>query len=246
MFNIVLANLAVSLISFSGAAILLWKKFKTDHALSHLVSFAAGVMLAAAILDLLPEAVELAPEGSNIFVAVISGILLFFFLERFLLWFHHHDETHGVKPTAALVLVGDGIHNFIDGLAIAATFITSPALGFVTTLAIAAHEIPQEIADFSILIYGGMKKKKALIFNFLSGLTALLGGILGFYFLDKISGLLPLFLAFTAGMFIYISCADLIPELHRHFEKKKGWSQSLSLLCGVILLWILTKVLSGT
>lgn len=243
MIDIILANLVVSLISFSGAAILLWKKLQTDHALNHLVSFAAGVMLSAAILDLLPEAIELATEGTNVFIPIISGILLFFFLERFFLWFHHHDETHGARPTAALVLFGDSIHNFIDGLAIAATFLTNPTLGLVTTLAIAAHEIPQEIADFSLLIYSGMNKKRALVFNFVSGLTAILGGIVGFYFLDKVQGLLPIFLAFTAGMFIYISCADLIPELHRHFEKKKGWSQSLSLLCGVILLWILTKLL---
>jgi len=243
--DILLANLLISAVSFSGLAIFSFKKVATENIITHLVSFAAGVMLTAAILDLLPESLEIAQGKVDIFLPLFCGVIVFFFLERFLLWFHHHHGTHGIKPAPLLVLFGDGIHNGIDGVAIAATFLANPALGFVTTLAIAAHEIPQEIADFSVLIYGGFSKKKALAANFISGLTAVLGGILGFYFLDKIEGILPVFLAFTAGMFIYISCADLIPELHRDFEKRKNWGQSIAFLLGILVLFVTVKLLEN-
>jgi zinc and cadmium transporter len=176
LFSIILGCVLISSISFLGSLTLLGRSvFKENYAAS-LVSFAAGVMLSAAFLDLLPEALEQKPEPI-LFTAVFAGMIVFFFLERFVLWFHHNHAAHGAQPTTILVLVGEGIHNFIDGVAIAATFLTSPALGLTTILAIAAHEIPQELADFSILTAGGMGKKKALWFNFLSGLTAIAGGI---------------------------------------------------------------------
>lgn len=241
--NILAANLFISAVSFSGVVILALRKLKSEKFSVHLVSFAAGIMLTAAILDLLPEAVSQAPENSGVFSLIILGIIFFFLLERFALWFHHHDCRHCMGTTPLFILLGDGVHNFIDGLAIAAAFWANPGVGLVTTLAIAAHEIPQEIADFGVLLYAGMSKTRALAFNFFSGLTAVLGGIAGFYLLDRTVDLVPLALAFTAGMFIYISCADLIPELHKTFEKRRDWTQSLSFLLGVSSLWLLTNLL---
>lgn len=241
---IIAATLLVSLVALIGALFLYWEKLTSQKITFSLLSFAAGTMLAVSFLDLLPEALESASEETNIFVLALLGIVIFFFLERFVLWFHHHDETHGMKPSAVLILLGDGLHNFIDGVAIAAAFLVSPALGFATTLAIAAHEIPQEIADFSVLVHGGMQRIKALTFNFISGLTALAGAILGFYFLEGLEGIVPLFLAFTAGMFIYIACSDLIPEIHKSAEKQKSWTQFLPFLLGIATLWILVATLA--
>ena len=244
LFLTVTASLTVSLIALVGALFLYWERLTSQKVTLTLLSFAAGTMLAVSFLDLLPEALESAAEGANIFIPVLLGIVVFFFLERFVLWFHHHDETHDMHPSAVLILLGDGLHNFIDGIAIAAAFLTNPGIGFATTLAIAAHEIPQEIADFSVLIHGGMEKTKALFFNFISGLTALVGAVLAFYFLENLTGVLPLSLAFTAGMFIYIACSDLIPEMHQHANKQKSWTQFLPFLLGIATLWVLVTVLA--
>lgn len=240
---IITASLFVSFLAFSGVILLVWQKLLSNKIITSLVGFAAGMLLATAFVDLLPEAAQGGVKIETIFLLAFFGIVTFFFLERFVLWFHHHDEPHNSKPSTYLILLGDGLHNFIDGVAIAASFLTSPLLGFTTTLAIAAHEAPHEIADFSVLIAGGMKKTKALLYNFLSGLTALLGAILGFYFLENLEELLPLALAFTAGMFIYIACADLIPDLHTDFKKQKNWIQSLPFILGIAAAFIIVKLL---
>lgn len=244
LFTIIIASIVISFVSLIGGVLLFWKGLQTENAGTYLVSFAAGVMLTASFIDLLPEALEKAGE-TNIFIPAFLGILVFFFLERFVLWFHHHDSAHGTKPAPILILLGDGVHNFIDGVAIAATFLTNPSLGVVTTLAIAAHEIPQEIADFSVLIHGGLSKSKALLFNLISAITALAGAVGGYFFLEKLEGFLPILLAFTAGMFIYIACSDLIPELHRDFQRQKSWIQSIPFIAGVAVLWFLIKLLEG-
>lgn len=245
--SIILATLLVSAISFTGGLLLFSKKLMTEKLAGILVSFAAGTLLAVTFIDLLPEALEAGMDGGIIFLPVLLGIVSFFFLERFVLWSHHHDHKcePRTKPTAVLVLVGDSVHNFIDGAAIAAAFLASFPLGLATTLAMMAHEIPQEIADFSILIHGGMSKSRALFFNFLSGLTALLGAVASFYFLERIEGLLPLLLAFTGGMFIYIACADLIPELHHDFAKRRSWAQVIPFVLGLLLLAVLVRLLEG-
>ncbi|MEK7065371.1 MAG: ZIP family metal transporter, partial [Patescibacteria group bacterium] len=221
---IVLASIFVSAIAFVGGLVLSKQRNQSAQLTSSLVSFAAGVMLTAALLDLLPEALEEA--GKIVTYPVFFGVLLFFFFERFLLWFHHHHEPHGVAPTSLLVLIGDGLHNFIDGVAIASAFLVNPGIGFTTTLAIAAHEIPQEIADFSLLIHGGMKKTTALFLNFASGLTALIGAIAAYLYLEAFESGIPTILGFTAGMFLYIACSDLIPEMHKDFAKQKRWQQT--------------------
>ena len=240
---IIVASLAISSVSFFGGVLLFWRHLWTQGASAYLVSFAAGIMLAASFFDLLPEAAEVG--GVEIFLPAFLGVVTFFFLERFVLWFHHHDSLHDSKPAPILVLLGDAVHNFIDGVGIAAAFLLNPSLGVVTTLAIAAHEIPQEIADLGVLIHGGLGRAKALFFNLISGLTALVGAVAGYYFLANLEGLLPGLLAFTAGMFIYIACSDLIPELHRDFQKQKSWLQSAPFVAGILLLWFLIKLLEG-
>lgn len=235
--SIVIASLAISLLSLSGGILLTWKKLFTERLSAYLVGFAAGVMLTTAFADLLPEAVESSAD-QNIFFYGLLGVVVFFLLERFVLWFHHHDQAH-TKPSVYLILVGDGLHNFFDGIAIAATFLSNPGLGVITTLAIAAHEIPQEIADFGILISGGMKRSKALFYNFLSALTALFGAVVGFYYLERLEGITPIFLIFTAGVFIYIACSDLIPDLHQDFKKQKKWLTTIPFIIGILLTYYL-------
>lgn len=238
---IIIASVLVSCSALVGGALLLWKKALTKDILPYLIGFAAGVVLVTAFLDLLPEALEHASGDVSIFIPALLGVIVSFFIERFLLWFHHHDESHTIKPSSILILFGDGIHNFIDGIVIAAAFMSDVGLGFAITLAVAAHEIPHEIADFAVLIHGGMKKTQALLFNFLSSLAALVGAVGAFYFLQKIEGSLPYLLAFSGGMFIYIACVDLIPDLHKDFTEKKRWQQSLAFVGGLLIAYLALK-----
>ena len=234
-----IASIFISLLSFIGALTLFRKNIGSHKSLPYFISFAAGVMLSAALLDVLPEAIELS-DPQKVLQAVLIGIVLGFFMERFVLWYHHHHEdTHHIKPSAFLVLFGDGIHNFIDGVAIVATYIANPAVGIATTIAIAAHEIPQELADFSILIHAGLSKKQALLYNFISALMAILGVFIGYYFLQRFTGITGLLLGFTAGIFLYIPLADLIPELHSDHRQQKNWKYALVFLFGILLLHFL-------
>lgn len=244
LFYITVSSLVLSLVSLLGGLGLVHNLTKKRHFLPFFVSFGAGVMLSTAFLDLFPEALELG-DAESIFLPAFLGIIFFFFLERFVLWFHHHDDHPSLKPSTILITVGDGVHNFIDGVVIAAAFITNPVLGFITTLAIAAHEIPHELADFSVLLHGGMSKGKALLYNFLSALTALLGSVLGYFYLETIEGSLPFFLSFTAGMFIYIACSDLIPDMHQEFKQNKNWLQAVPFVAGLILIYLVVGFIEG-
>jgi len=232
-----LATISVSLLSLSGALLLLKDKKGQQANVTHFVSFAAGVMLSAALLDLLPDAIA-ETNIQPILMFALWGIVGSFLFERFILWHHHHEDKHHIKPSAFLVLVGDAVHNFVDGVVIVAAFLVNPALGISTTIAIAAHELPQELADFSVLIYAGFTRQKALLFNFLSAVTAIVGTVVAYYFLGLYAQLLPPVLAFTAGMFIYIACADLIPELHREHNtnKENPFLQVLPFISGIIIM----------
>lgn len=233
------------IISLIGGIILLFKR-KLTLKVSHLfISFAAGTLLGTAFFDLLPEA-SVKSGHSDIFFWTLIGILFFFLLERFINWFHYHSEIPGgkeTKPTIPLIILGDSIHNFIDGVVIAATFLVSIPLGIITTFAVAAHEIPQEIGDFAILLHMGLSKKKTLFFNLLSAFTAIFGAVLTFFLKDKIEGLLPIFLSLTAGFFIYIASSDLIPEIHH--EKRKGFAfyESTLLIAGVVIILLFVSLL---
>lgn len=246
LFTILFLTLLGSVVSLLGGFLLLLRKSWNKSFSLILTSFAAGVLLATAFLDLLPEGIEHLEEvgGGNVFVPALVGIVIFFLLERTFVWFHHHHDAHGTKPTVWMITFGDGVHNFIDGVAIAATYMINPAIGMTTAIAVAAHEIPQEIADFSILLSKGLSKKRAILFNVASSLTALVGAT-GMYFFSNIFEMhLGTMVAFTAGMFSYIALSDLIPELHHADNRKESFPQALAFIVGICLV-ILIKNLLG-
>jgi zinc and cadmium transporter len=242
--SILLAVVIVSLVSFVGALTLISKRFRKEGILNNLVAFAAGALLAAAFLDLLVESVDLIPlEQAVLFL--LGGVIVFFMLERFLLWFHchsgncegHHAEIAKRRSAGYINLLGDGLHNFFDGAAIAAAFLVNPTLGWVTTLVIALHEIPQEFGDFGILLFAGFKPAQALFFNFLSALTAVAGGLVAYFAAKALAPLTPALLAFSAGGFTYIALADLLPELHHESRLHKSLLQFFWFILGMALIW---------
>lgn len=210
------------------------------------VPFAAGALLAAAFADLLPEALEQG-EPSVICLWVLAGLLTFFVAERGLRWFHHHHEHENSHDQAnrSLVIVGDTLHNFIDGLAIGAAFLLSPATGIITTLAVAAHEIPQEIGDFGLLLSKGMRRGQVLIVNFISALATVAGAVLVFGFGGSGHFPLEVLLALTTGFFIYIAASDIIPSIHQKESVRSGNMQTIILLFGVALMATITIWLHG-
>ncbi|MHA1751025.1 MAG: ZIP family metal transporter [Candidatus Helarchaeota archaeon] len=240
LLYIVLSNFIVSLISLVGVITLSINDKTLNKIVFYLVSFAAGALIGGGFLHLLPEAVEKI-NSLNIYIILIIGFICFFIFEKLLDYHQCHNvekdhicEQHSFKW---LNLIGDGIHNFTDGLVIAVSFISSFQLGFVATILVIAHEIPQEIGDFGVLIYGGFSKKRALFFNFLTALTAIGGGIFGYYLLYSLLSISPYLLAFSAGGFIYIAAADLIPELKKENSGKKTTFISILFIIGIFLMW---------
>lgn len=212
LFWIIFSNLLMSLISFVGLATSFLKEETLKKIIFPLVAFSAGSLLAGAFLHMIPEALEAGGEVTTVFIWVLFGFALFFLFEQFIHWHHCHKMPSEHKhPVTYLILFADAIHNFIDGLAIGAAFMADFRLGWVTWVATASHEIPQELGDYGILIHGGWKAKRALLFNFFSGLTAILGGLFAYFLSTKISVLF--LLPFAAGNFIYIASSDLIPEI---------------------------------
>lgn len=240
---ILTSTFIVSLISLVGIVSLTIKDKLLHRMLFILIGFSAGALIGGAFLHLLPEALERV-NSPYIFYYVILGIVLFFMLERYLHWRHCHSEgACKVHPVTYLNIIGDGFHNFIDGMVIAGSFVISPKLGIVTTLAIILHEIPQELGDFAILVYGGFSKKKALFYNFLSALIAMVGAVAGYFISDffkqSFTGfILPL----TAGGFIYIATSDLIPEIHKESNLRRSTSAFIAFLCGILFM-ALAKIL---
>jgi zinc and cadmium transporter len=243
----------------AASAFLLLPDEKRHYILPHGVSFAIGALLAVAFWGLIPEAFSaVEPKDYQTLSGVIlTGILGFFVLEKLLIWRHCHVETceaHGDDPhqhthkshhrhehspqqsTGALIILGDAIHNFVDGVLIGAAFLTDVKLGIVTSLAVAAHEIPQEVGDFAILLHSGYDKRKALIYNIMASMTTVLGGILAYFSLADLHAALPYFLALAASSFIYIAVADLIPSLHQKTDSKSSLQQIALILAGVLLI----------
>lgn len=229
---------AGSVLSLIGGLYLLYGKkgVKTLQRLA--VPFAAGALLAAAFLDLLPEALEHDSADTVLRLALI-GLVIFFVLERSLSWFHHHHEEDSDhvkgRKNISLIVIGDTLHNFIDGLAIGAAFLVDPAIGLVTTAAIAAHEIPQEIGDFGLMIAKGASKKYVLLVNLFSALATVVGAALIYGFGDSLAIPEGALLAITAGFFIYIAASDIIPTIHA--EKERRWAniQTAVLILGIVL-----------
>ena len=252
---IMLSVLIVSLISFVGILTISLKQSVFNNLLFILVAFATGTLLAAAFLDVLPEALEsgksVGVESLSVFMYALAGILVFYSVERFIHWHHHHhreaknepEESHReVHAFTYLNLIGDGVHNFFDGAIIAASFLTNIPLGVATTVAIIAHEIPQEFGDFALLIYGGMTKGKALFYNFLSALTAFLGALGGYFFLEAVKSSKPYLLGFAAGGLLYIAATDLIPEMHKETGVWKSVIQFFCMLAGIVLIFGITRI----
>lgn len=241
MLSALIASTLSSFLGMLGGFGLLAGRSTVERWSRFLVSFAAGTLLGAAFFDLLTEAIREFPESvSFTFVWVMAGFMLFFVVERLLLWHHHghSEELHGDKPVLApLIIIGDALHNLIDGLVIGASFLVSPALGVTTSVAVLAHELPQEIGDFSILMHSGMPRKRIVWWNIIGALVSPLGTLLVFGAATVVEGLeLPL-LGISAGMFIYIAAADLVPEIHR--EKRFGVMVGQ---LGLLVLGILTIV----
>lgn len=236
-----LAVAAVSLISVLGLAGLSLRQDLLRRTLFLLISLAAGALLGDAFIHLLPEAFEEA-GALAVSLSVLAGILSFFILEKFLHWHHSHgddefsSEHARIHPVGSLVLVSDGVHNLVDGLAIGAAFMVSTEIGIATAIAIALHEIPQEIGDFGLLVHAGYSRGKALALNFLSALTAFLGLGLAFWIGESGLHMAPLIAAFAAGNFIYIALADLVPELQKTKSGKRSLLQFVVIIAGVAVM----------
>ncbi len=233
---ILIAAFIVSFVSLIGVSFFTVRKRIMRKILTTLVAFSAGSLLGTVFFDLLPESFQ--KSGNGFFV--LFGIVLFFIIESFIHWHHAHDETceKCINPVVYLTFIGDGIHNFIDGVIIAAGFFISIPSGIAVSLAILFHEIPQELGDFAIFINGGLTRAKALLYNFLSALIAVAGGLVGYFFLLKIQALIPFIIAIAAGNFLYISVSDLMPMLHKEKSPNKRISQLIALLLGILLIFL--------
>ncbi|MGH2808872.1 MAG: ZIP family metal transporter [Actinomycetota bacterium] len=230
----------VSLCSASGAVLLFLRKTVLDRGLLVLVSFAAGALLGDAFLHILPELSESARGFDvNASLAILAGVIAFFMLEKVLHWHHSHIPHEDViHPVAVTNLVGDGLHNFIDGAIIGGAFLASTELGIATTIAVALHEIPQELGDFGILVHSGMKPRRALGMNLVSAIASIIGAVAALLLAD-FAEIERLLLPFTAGAFVYIASTDLIPELHKEPEVRKSFVQVVALVAGVAVMYAL-------
>ena len=248
---IVLFTLLGGVLSVLAAGLfLLLPEATRARALHPMVSFAIGALLGAALLAILPHALQ-APGVRDPHVitgTVLLGLLVFFLLEKLVLWRHCHTddcETHAPhaaqsRPSAAgyLIVIGDGVHNFVDGVLIAAAFFTDLHLGIVTAIAVAAHEIPQEVGDFAVLLHSGFSRGKALFYNVVSSLTTVIGGVLAYFSFQLAQAALPYVLAIAASSFIYIAVADLIPGLHKRVDPRATLQQVLLIAAGITFIYV--------
>jgi len=253
--SIVLATLAGGVLSVLLAA------FLTVHMLGrlvkNLVSLSAGVLLGTALLNVLPEAFESKTDPQALFAALLGGLLFFWLLEKAELYrhvhhhegdghdHHHHFDAQQAGRGGLSVLVGDGIHNFCDGVIIAAAFLADPTLGWVTAAAVVAHEIPQEAGDYIVLLNAGFSRGKALFYNVLSGLAAVAGGVAGYYLVGPFANVLPYLLVVAASSFIYIAVADLLPQLQQRLTWRETLSQVVWLAAGLGLVMVARVFLEG-
>ena len=229
-------------VALAGLMLLL-KSEKLDRVSTLLTYLAGGTLLGAAFLGMIPKAVSMAEPGI-IFTVILLGIIFFFMLEKMILWrsCRNKDCERHVHAAAPIILIGDAFHNAIDGVVIAASFLTSTELGIFVTLSVILHEIPQELGDFGILIKSGYSRSKAFFLNALSGATAIVFGVAAFYTLDTIRSMIPYALAFSASSFLYISLADLIPEMHRKTTLKDSLSQVLLILSGILIIYLVIQL----
>ena len=245
-------SLAGGILSVSAAAAATFTM--SAASVSALISYAIGALLGAVFLEILPHALE-SGNVQSMTATILGGILVFFVLEKLVLWRHcHHDhcEAHDAHPEAhdhgrsgLLILIGDTFHNFVDGILIAAAFLQSTELGIVTALAIIAHEIPQELGDFLVLIHSGYTRAKALAFNLLSSLATLVGGLLAYYALSELQSWVPSLLGVAAASMLYVAVADLIPGLHKRPEIGATVQQVLLIGLGIASIWGVRELITG-
>lgn len=238
---ILVATLVGAVLSVTAAALFAYRAPAT--LVPRLIGYAIGALLGAAFLEILPHAIETTPHIEQVTAVVLGGILLFFVLEKFVLWRHchidaceahdHHRDPADHGRTGLMILVGDTFHNFVDGVLIAAAFMSDVRLGIVTTVAIIAHEIPQEVGDFVILLNSGFSRARALAFNLLSSVATLIGGLLAFFALQTLQQFIPPLLGLAAASMIYVAVADLIPGLHRRPEIAATFEQVVLICLGV-------------
>ena len=227
----------------------------TQQYLGGMVSYAIGALLGAVFLNILPEAITLTPNVGILSGTVLFGILLFFILEKLVLWRHCHHEhceahltinaEHGYDHgrSGMMIIIGDTFHNFVDGIIIAAAFLTDVHLGLVTALAIIAHEIPQEVGDFAILLHSGYSKLRAFQLNLISSFASVAGGILGYFTLQTMQSWIPSLLALAAASMIYVAVADLIPGLHKRVQLRDTLQQVVLIVLGVGTVWLMSVLM---
>ncbi len=250
LISILLATTIAGVFSITAAAVFSFALL--SKVVERMVSLSVGIMLSTSLLHALPEAFESNADPRSLFATLLAGLLCFFMLEKLAILRHsHHHEgdghhhAHGHDAREAgragwMILIGDGMHNFTDGILIAAAFLANPQLGLVTGLAIIAHEIPQEIGDFIVLLNAGFSRKRAYVFNLLCSLLAVAGGLLGYFTLDRASGLIPYVLVFAASGFIYIAVSDLMPQMQRRATVRESIPQVLLIGLGVVIVLFLT------
>jgi zinc and cadmium transporter len=250
LISILLATTIAGVISISAAAVFSFALL--SKVVERMVSLSVGIMLSTSLLHALPEAFESKADPRSLFATLLAGLLCFFMLEKLAILRHshhhegdghHHAHGHDAKEAGRagwMILVGDGLHNFTDGILIAAAFLANPELGIVTGLAIIAHEIPQEIGDFIVLLNAGFSRMRAYVFNLLCSLMAVAGGLLGYFTLDRASELIPYVLVFAASGFIYIAVSDLMPQMQRRATVRESVPQVLLIGVGVLIVLFLT------
>lgn len=222
LLQIVFYCLVGGVASLLGAFLIINLKKRAGKLSNKLTSFAAGVLITVAVLDLLPEAFEAVPDLKSGAWSMLLGIMLVFLMEKSGLWFHHHDGTHGKQPPISGIFWGDVLHNFIDGFAIGAAFLLSSQAGILTALAVGLHELPKEMADFMIYLRSGYSNFKTIVLNMISSLVAVVGGVTVYLSRGWVTNYEGYLLAVTAGMFLFIALADLIPEMHEGIQESDG------------------------
>jgi zinc and cadmium transporter len=237
-----LSTIIVSLISLIGIIFISLTEDKIKSIVFILVSFAVGALIGTSFLHLIPESYEAFSNSKVPSILICLGIILFFIAERLLNWHHHKVEVSKIKPFGKINLLIDGLHNFTDGILIAAAWMTNPATGIATTIAVITHEIPHEIGNFGILVHAGYTKTRALMWNFVSAITAIIGTLITLWIGNRVVAIISYIIPFAAGGFIYLACSDLIPELNKQNSKKTILLQVFMVITGILLMyWLLTS-----
>ncbi len=236
------STLLVSLLSFSGILLLAMKAKMLKKVVFILVSFAVGALFGNTFFMLIPESFEQIVNPQLIGLLIVLGLIIMFVLEKFIHWHHCHNVSHNheVSPLGYISLITDSLHNFTDGVLIAAAWMASPGVGIATTLAVIVHEIPQEISDFGVLLHAGFSRKKALFLNFIAACAAILGAVFTLMLGSLTENIVPYILPFAAGGFIYLAGSDLIPELHRESSVRKSLIQLAAIVTGIVLMFFIS------